>query len=65
MWRTAGHMDLLLTAPASRMKGLEFIVKSEKGDHLSMDLLQLHKVRLVAAAHLARLRCSTGLRLPT
>lgn len=41
-------MDLLLTAPASRSKGLEFIVKSEKGEHLSMDLLQLHKVRFVA-----------------
>ena len=37
-------MDLMLSEPASRLKGLEFMIKSEKGQHLDMDLLQLHKV---------------------
>ena len=40
----AGHMDLLLSSPASRCQGLELMLKSEKGEHLQMDFLQLHKV---------------------
>ena len=47
----AGHMDLMLSEPASRMKGLEFMIKSEKGQHLDMDLLQLHKVGRNATPH--------------
>ena len=37
-------MDFMLTEPASRLKGLQFMMKSEKGEHLHMDLLELQKV---------------------
>ena len=42
--RRAGHMDFMITEPASRMTGLQLMMKSEKGEHLQMDILQLQKV---------------------
>ena len=34
----------MVTEPTSRVEGLQFMMKSEKGEHLQMDLLELHKV---------------------
>lgn len=44
VYRGAGHMDFMITEPASRIKGLQLMMKSEKGEHLQMDILQLQKV---------------------
>lgn len=44
-------MDLLLSSPASRLKGLELLVKSEKGEHLQMDHLELHKAESCHYSH--------------
>jgi hypothetical protein len=37
-------MDLMVTEPASRIQGLQFMMRSEKGEHLQMDLVELYKV---------------------
>jgi hypothetical protein len=42
---TAGHLDLIYNEPTTRMRGLEVLIKSEKGAHLRLDIVRVEKVR--------------------